>query len=239
MKLSNRKGQTALHSPTASCSAESTSLPFCSFACQIQHLPIKRAFDIVFSLAALLLLSPLFLLIALIIRCTSKGKVIYYQQRIGRGGIYFRCYKFRTMYQNAEAILQEILAKDPSKRKEWDDSHKLKNDPRITPIGAFLRKSSLDELPQFWNVLIGDLSVVGPRPVVKEEIVKHFGHKAQKIFSIRPGITGLWQISGRSDISYSQRIALDEYYVEHRTLLNDLKIIALTIPSMISKKGAY
>lgn len=206
---------------------------------KIQHLPLKRALDIVFSLTALVLLFPLYLLIACIIHMTSKGKAIYFQNRIGRGGVCFKCYKFRTMYQNAEFILQEILNNDDNKRKEWEETHKLKNDPRITPFGAFLRRSSLDELPQFWNVLKGDLSVVGPRPVVQEEIDKHFGHKAEKIFSVRPGITGLWQISGRSDTSYSKRIALDEYYVEQRTFLIDLKIIALTIPSMISKKGAY
>lgn len=205
----------------------------------IQQLTLKRLFDIIFSFCVLILLFPLFLLIALVIRVTSKGKSIYYQTRIGRGGVYFRCYKFRTMYQNADLILEDIFTKDPDKRKEWQEMHKLKNDPRITPIGAFLRKSSLDELPQFWNVLKGDLSVVGPRPVVEEEINRHFGNKAHKIFSVRPGITGLWQISGRSDTSYTTRIALDENYVENRSFLRDLKIIALTIPSMLSKKGAY
>lgn len=208
-------------------------------AWNITHLPLKRIFDILFSVSALLLISPIFLLIAIAIRSSSKGNVIYHQIRVGRGGVPFRCYKFRTMYPNADSILQAILANDPEKQKEWESAHKLKNDPRITPIGAFLRKTSLDELPQFWNVLKGDLSVVGPRPVVHEEIVKHFGTKAQKIFSIRPGITGLWQISGRSDTTYSQRIVLDEYYVEHRSFLGDLKILALTIPSMFYKKGAY
>jgi len=124
-------------------------------------------------------------------------------------------------------------------RKEWECYRKLKNDPRITPIGAILRRTSLDELPQFFNVLKGDLSVVGPRPVVQEEIDRHFGCKAYKIFSVRPGITGLWQISGRSDIKYSTRIALDERYVDMSSLLLDLKIVALTVPSMISSRGAY
>lgn len=225
---------------TNTCQAETRNTPlFCPQSCKIQHLPLKRTLDIIFSLSVLILLSPLFLTIALLISFTSEGNAIYYQKRIGRGGSYFRCYKFRTMYKNSETILHHILTKDPEKRKEWDESHKLKNDPRVTPIGSFLRKTSLDELPQFWNVLKGDLSVVGPRPVVKEEIIKHFGAKAPKIFSVRPGITGLWQISGRSDTSYSQRIALDEYYVENRNILIDLKIIALTIPSMIFKKGAY
>jgi exopolysaccharide production protein ExoY len=205
----------------------------------ITHLPLKRIFDIFFSASALAILSPLFLVLTILIRCTSQGNAIYYQTRIGRGGAPFRCYKFRTMYQNADAILQTILANDPEKQKEWKAAHKLKNDPRVTPIGSFLRKSSLDELPQFWNVLKGDLSVVGPRPVVQEEILAHFGPKAQKIFSVRPGITGLWQISGRSDTTYSQRIILDEHYVDHRSFFGDLKILALTIPSMFYKKGAY
>jgi exopolysaccharide production protein ExoY len=203
------------------------------------HCKLKRAFDIVFSFSVLVLLSPLFLLLILIIRITSKGKAIYYQKRVGREGVVFHCYKFRTMFQNADVILTDILINDPIKRKEWEASHKLKDDPRVTQIGNFLRKSSLDELPQFWNVLRGDLSIVGPRPVVHEEIIKHFGPKAQKIFSIRPGITGLWQISGRSDTTYAQRIELDEYYVNNRNFLLDLKIVILTLPRMLSKKGAY
>lgn len=210
-----------------------------AFSCKIQRLPFKRIVDIFFSLSVIILFSPLYILIALLIRIISKGNVIYYQTRIGRGGKTFRCYKFRTMYHNADEILKEILDSDDVKRKEWETSHKLKNDPRVTSIGAFLRKTSLDELPQFWNVLKGDLSVVGPRPVVNEEIVRHFGYRAQKIFTIRPGITGIWQISGRSNTTYSERIALDEYYVENRTLFMDFKIIALTIPSIITKKGAY
>jgi len=228
-----------MNKPNSSNSVNSTSLHFHSDSCKIQRCTLKRTFDVCFSLVVIILLMPLYLLLAAIIKLTSDGNVIYYQMRIGRGGIPFRCYKFRTMYQNAEDILNKILASDQIKQKEWDETHKLKDDPRVTRIGWFLRKSSLDELPQFWNALRGDLSVVGPRPVVEEEIIKHFGYKAQKIFSIRPGITGLWQISGRSDTSYSIRITLDEYYVGNRTFLMDLKIIALTIPSIILKKGAY
>lgn len=209
------------------------------FTCKIQHIPFKRAFDIVFSLLVLTVCSPLFLMIALLIRCSSKGKVIYFQERVGRGGNTFQCFKFRTMYPDAEMRLKEILANDASKRQEWESNYKLKDDPRIMPLGNFLRRTSLDELPQFWNVLKGDLSVVGPRPVVQEEIVKHFGPKANKVLSIRPGITGLWQVSGRSDTNYATRIALDEKYVDKRSFLLDLKIILLTIPSMIFAKGAY
>lgn len=210
-----------------------------TFTCEVRHLPIKRFFDICFSLSVLLVSMPLFILIALLIRCTSKGNAIYYQTRIGRGGVPFRCYKFRTMYADADIRLQEILNGDQNKRREWNETHKLKDDPRITPIGAFLRRTSIDELPQFWNVLKGDLSVVGPRPVVKEEIDRHYKHKADKIFSIRPGVTGIWQISGRSDTSYTTRIALDEKYLDTRSFWLDLKLIALTIPSMISRRGAY
>lgn len=209
------------------------------FSWKIIHTPFKRIFDILFSTAILFLVSPLFIAIAIAIALTSKGPIFYSQERIGRGGLTFRCYKFRSMYGDADKRLAAVLESDPEKREEWDSSHKLKNDPRITPIGRLLRRSSLDELPQFWNVIKGDLSVVGPRPVVKEEILKHFGNKAQTIFSVRPGITGLWQVSGRSNTTYKNRIALDELYVNERSGIKDLKIIAWTIPSMIYRKGAY
>lgn len=217
--------------------------------CEVRHLPVKRAFDLIFSLCALTFGLPLFIIVAIAIKLTSPGKVVYSHERIGRGGKPFHCYKFRTMYADADARLKELLKSDPSIREEWEARHKLRNDPRITPIGRFLRKTSLDELPQFWNVLKGDLSVVGPRPVVHAEVVKHLGVKAAKILSVRPGLTGIWQVSGRSDTSYSTRIQLDEKYVDHvhrRSYLLaldliafDLKLIAKTIPSMISSKGAY
>lgn len=207
--------------------------------CPVKHIPLKRIFDIGFSLLILIFSMPLLIVVALCIRMTSKGKILYKQERVGRGGKTFRCIKFRTMYPDAEHRLKDILAKDPLKRKEWEATFKLKQDPRITPVGKFLRKTSLDELPQFWNVLKGDLSVVGPRPVVHEEIVKHYGHKAAKILSIRPGITGVWQVSGRNDVCYKTRIELDEKYVEGHSLLLDLKLVLKTIPSMISSRGAY
>jgi exopolysaccharide production protein ExoY len=211
-----------------------------SFDYQIKHIPVKRGFDILFSLLCLVIGAPIFLLIALAIFLTSRGKVIYAHQRIGRGGKSFRCYKFRTMYANAEQKLKDLLATHPHLREEWERTYKLKKDPRVTPIGSFLRKTSLDELPQFWNVLKGDLSIVGPRPVVQEEVDKYFGVKAYKILSIRPGLTGPWQVSGRSDIGcYQKRIQLDEHYVDNHSFLLDLKLIAKTIPAMISSKGAY
>ncbi len=207
---------------------------------QIKHIPIKRAFDILFSLFILLFGFPLFLLIALLIFVTSPGKVIYSHERIGRGGKPFRCYKFRSMYLDANQRLKELLATHSHLREEWEKNYKLKKDPRVTPFGSFLRKTSLDELPQFWNVLKGDLSIVGPRPVVKEEIEKYFGVRASKILSIRPGLTGHWQVHGRSDVAcYETRIQLDEYYVDHHSFLLDLRLIAKTIPAMIFSKGAY
>lgn len=207
---------------------------------QIKHIPIKRGFDILFSLFVLIVGLPIFLLIAFLIFVTSPGKVIYSHKRIGRGGKPFGCYKFRSMYANADQRLKELLATHPRLREEWEKNYKLKKDPRVTPFGSFLRKTSLDELPQFWNVLKGDLSIVGPRPVVKEEIEKYFGVKAYKILSIRPGLTGHWQVHGRSDIGcYQTRIQLDEYYVDHHSFLFDLQLIAKTIPAMILSKGAY
>lgn len=206
---------------------------------KIKHIPAKRIFDLLFSAAALLLSAPLFVVIAIAIRLDSQGHVFYSQERIGRGGRQFKCLKFRTMYPDAEKRLHTLLHNNPELSSEWKEHRKLKCDPRITPLGKFLRKTSLDELPQFWNVLKGDLSVVGPRPVVYEEMVQHFGMKAGKILSIRPGLTGIWQTSGRSDLSYQNRLKLDEKYVDNRSLKLDIKLIFKTIPKMINTKGAY
>lgn len=205
----------------------------------IQHLPLKRAFDVVFSIFALLFTFPLFMTIAILIRLQSPGPIIYAHERIGRGGKSFKCFKFRSMYVDADIRLTELLKNDLSLKEEWEKSYKLKNDPRITPIGKFLRKSSLDELPQFLNVLKGDLSVVGPRPVVKAELQQHFKEKAQKILSVRPGITGLWQVSGRSNTTYEQRVALDVHYIENHNFLYDLYLVLKTIPALFLRKGAY
>ena len=205
----------------------------------VEHIPWKRLFDIVFSLTVLLVGTPIFLLIAGCVAITSRGGVVYGHKRVGRGGKTFRCYKFRTMHHNAAERLKELLDSDPEVKKEWETTFKLKNDPRITKFGAFLRKTSLDELPQFFNVLKGDLSVVGPRPVMHEELNAHFGAKATKILSIRPGITGLWQVSGRSQTSYEDRVKLDEEYVERKSPWLDLLLICKTIPAIFSAKGAY
>ncbi len=210
-----------------------------NFECIIRHKPLKRTFDILFSASVLFFGLPVYCLIAIAIRCSSRGNSVYSHERIGRGGKTFRCFKFRTMYPDADLKLKELLEKNPDFRKEWEETRKLKNDPRVTPLGSFLRKTSLDELPQFWNVMRGDLSIVGPRPVVKAEISQYYGPKASKILSVRPGITGLWQVSGRNDTTYGTRIRLDEEYIDNHSFILDLKLVLKTIPSMIFSKGAY
>jgi undecaprenyl-phosphate galactose phosphotransferase len=206
---------------------------------KITHFPLKRAFDLCFSTAVMLLGFPVFAVIALAIAMTSRGPVIFSHERIGRGGQPFRCYKFRTMFVDAEERLERLLMEDPLHKAEWAAQRKLKNDPRVTRLGRFLRQTSLDELPQFWNVLLGDLSVVGPRAVVRDEVLQYMGHRARKILSIRPGLTGIWQVSGRSDTSYESRMQMDEYYVENRSFFGDLALVARTVPAMFSRKGAY
>lgn len=205
----------------------------------IRHNFTKRTFDILFSLAVFVFTFPLFLLIGFLIAVTSRGQIIYGHKRMGRGGTSFYCYKFRTMYKDADIRLKELLKTDPEIKAEWESSFKLKNDPRITPLGKFLRKTSLDEFPQFWNVIKGDLSVVGPRPVVEDEMVKYFNKRAAIVLSIRPGLTGLWQVSGRSNVSYEERIRLDEEYVNSQSFWLDLKLIAKTLPAILTSRGAY
>lgn len=205
----------------------------------IRHLPVKRIFDLFFSLFVLIVFSPIYFLIAIAIYIDSPGPIFYQHKRVGRGGKEILCLKFRTMRPAADQILQKMLAGSVQMKREWNQFYKLKNDPRITRLGKFLRKSSLDELPQFFNVLRGDLSVVGPRPVVIEEIEKYYGKKAEKILSIRPGLTGIWQTSGRNDLSFDKRIELEEKYVDTHTFFKDLCLIAKTIPVMLFAKGAF
>jgi len=204
----------------------------------VHHSPLKRLFDLTFSFFALLLGSPLFLLLALAVFFTSKGPLIYAHKRVGRGGKIFKCYKFRTMHLDADERLHHLLAEDIDLQNEWNQFYKLKNDPRVTPIGNFLRKTSLDELPQFLNVLKGDLSVVGPRPVTEEEL-KIYGASVNKFLAIRPGLTGPWQVSGRSDTTYRERVELDLTYVEEHSFVGDLRLIIRTIPAMVTSRGAY
>ncbi len=202
----------------------------------------KRVFDIFFSLLALWLSFPLFLGIALCIRLSSPGPILYSSMRIGRGGQVFKFWKFRTMYVDAEHKLTALLRDNPVLNEEWKTFFKLKNDPRLTPVGKILRKSSLDELPQFWNVLRGDLSVVGPRPFLPNEtseIKKIIGNKTDQLFSPQPGITGIWQTSGRSNLSFEKRVLLDLHYTNKCSFMFDLKIIAKTIPMILFSKGAF
>lgn len=200
---------------------------------------LKRVFDILFSLLVIILISPILLLTSLLIFFTSKGPILYTQKRVTLEGKEFNCYKFRTMFKDAEKVLQKILDEDEKKRREWEIYFKLKDDPRITPFGKFLRKTSIDELPQFFNVLKGELSVVGPRPMPKDELWKRYGDKAPKILSVRPGITGLWQISGRNQLSIEKRVEIDNYYVDNKNFLLDSLIILKTIPAIFTSRGAY
>ncbi|MEM7581141.1 MAG: sugar transferase [Mastigocoleus sp.] len=200
----------------------------------------KRLFDIVFSLLVLVLFSPVYFLLVLLIALNSEGSIFYIQERIGKDFKPFNCIKFRTMVNNADRVLEEILEDSPHIRQEFEANFKLKKDPRITRIGHFLRITSLDEFPQFWNVLKGDMSVVGPRPLVAEELHK-YGCHIDTILTIRPGITGLWQVSGRNDIPYPKRVQIDMYYVRFRDFWLDLWIILKTIGVMMNTKnnGAY
>jgi len=198
---------------------------------------VKDVMDRAGALAALVLFSPVFLVLVWKIR-QDGGPAFYGHTRIGKDGKSFKCWKFRSMVMNSQEILKELLEKDPAARTEFEQTFKLKNDPRITKIGHFLRKSSLDEIPQLFNVLRGEMSLVGPRPVVEAER----GYYADKIHyytSVKPGITGLWQISGRSDTSYDQRVQLDCDYVKDWSLLNDIIIIFKTIHVVLTRKGAY
>lgn len=198
----------------------------------------KRIFDVVFSCGVLTLLSPLLAFIAVAIRLSSKGKAIYSQPRLGRGGKIFKCYKFRTMYLDADDQLDALLMTNPSLRKEWRQKQKLKNDPRIFPLGKWLRHTSLDELPQFWNVLKGEMSVAGPRPYMLSQRGE-LGPLTTKILSVRPGITGLWQTSGRSRTTFQKRISLDASYIDKRSFSYDLSLVLKTIPLIFFSKDAH
>lgn len=200
----------------------------------------KRIFDVLFSIFALILLSPVFLIVAVLIKIKSpNGPIFFGHQRIGKDGKFFRVYKFRTMVPDAEARLKKLLEEDEEARKEFEKDFKLKDDPRIIPsIGNFMRKASIDELPQFFNVFLGNMSVVGPRPIVEDE-VKKYGKYAIKLYSVKPGVTGLWQVSGRNDIRYDDRVSLDMEYIDNKSLIKDIKIIFQTVMVMVLKKGAY
>lgn len=198
----------------------------------------KRMVDLTLTVIGGTLLLPLFAAISLAIKLSSPGPVFYGQQRIGRGGRLFKAWKFRSMVTNADAVLKEHLAKSPELRAEWERDHKLKDDPRVTKIGAFLRKTSLDELPQIWNVLRDEMSLVGPRPIVHSEVVR-YGAGFDMYLKVKSGLTGLWQVSGRSDTSYDERVRLDCFYVRNWSVWLDLCILFRTIGVVLLRKGAY
>lgn len=205
---------------------------------KIADLALKRAFDFSVALTCLLLLLPLFALVALAIWAVDRGSPFYSHRRLGRQQKTFGCLKFRSMRKDGDAVLQQYLAQNPAAMAEWVETRKLKDDPRITAIGHLLRKSSLDELPQLINVLRGEMSLVGPRPIVQAEVEK-YGDAASAYFAVRPGLTGAWQVSGRSDTTYAERVRLDRHYVESRSFAGDMVIIMRTIPAVFLVKGSY
>ena len=198
---------------------------------------LTATMNIVVALAVVLFLLPVMLLVALAVYAQDGGPILFAHRRIGLNGRYFYCLKFRSMAADAERRLEALLASDPVARAEWRRDHKLRRDPRVTPLGAFLRKSSLDELPQLLNVLRGDMSLVGPRPIVEAEVAK-YGRRFRDYCAVKPGITGLWQVSGRSDTSYRTRVALDCFYARRRNVGLDAYIIACTVPAVLTRRGS-
>ena len=205
---------------------------------RLSNRVIKRIFDVVMTVIGGILISPILIGIALWVYRDSPGPVIYKHRRIGKDGKEFDCYKFRSMCADSAERLQKLLETDPEARKEWETSFKLKNDPRITKSGAFLRKTSLDELPQLLNVLKGEMSLVGPRPIIQKE-VPLYGDYIKEYYMVRPGITGMWQVSGRSDIDYPERVQMDSWYVHNWSVWLDILMLWRTIKVVAGRKGAY
>ncbi len=204
------------------------------------YLILKSFFDIFFSLFFILLGSPLFFIIALLIKFSSRGPILYKHERIGKNFKPFKCLKFRTMHPEANDILKNLLENNSEIKAEFEKNQKIKHDPRITAIGKFLRRTSLDELPQFVNVLKMEMSIIGPRPIIREE-VKRYKSSISKVLSINPGITGLWQVSGRNNLSYKKRVFLDSLYVDKINFLMDIRIIIRTLGVLLfpNDRGAY
>ena len=198
----------------------------------------QRALDLAVAVPLLILLSPILGLLALAVWINDGGPAFYGQMRIGRHGRSFRCWKFRSMVTDSDAVLAKVLAGSPEARAEWARDHKLKIDPRITWVGRLLRSSSLDELPQLWNVVRGEMSLVGPRPIVVAEVGR-YGARFHDYCTCRPGITGLWQVSGRNDLSYRRRVAIDAMYARKTSLGLDLAILVRTVPAVLLRRGSY
>ena len=199
---------------------------------------VKYIFDMTLTIVGTICISPILLIIAIWIYKDSPGPVIFKHMRVGKDGKEFPCYKFRSMCVDAKEKLEELLKNDPKARAEWDKDFKLKNDPRITKSGAFLRKTSLDELPQIFNVLKGEMSLVGPRPIIKAEMQRYKEH-IDDYLMVKPGIAGIWQCSGRSDVDYDERVALDSWYVRNWSVWLDIMILCKTLSAVFAKKGAY
>jgi Undecaprenyl-phosphate galactose phosphotransferase WbaP len=199
---------------------------------------LKGLFDFAGGLVLLLLASPVFLLVALAVKVDSPGPVFFSHERVGRGKRLFRCWKFRTMVEDAQGRLAGILEKDPELRREWAQDFKLRDDPRVTRVGRLLRRSSLDELPQLINVLAGQMSLVGPRPIVREEM-ERFGASLSTYLGVRPGVTGLWQVSGRTETDYQRRVDLEAWYVRNWTFWLDITILLQTVGAVLRRRGAY
>ncbi len=202
----------------------------------------KRVFDVFFSLMFILVFSPVYLFLALLVKLNSKGPIFYVGKRLGKKGKYIEIFKFRTMYIDAEDRLEEMLRSSPQMKEEWEVFQKFQKDPRCTALGKFLRRTSLDEFPQFFNVLSGDLSVVGPRPHYIKELEEKEKSPLRKyahlILAVKPGITGLWQISGRSHLSYADRVELDSLYYKKQSFFYDIKVVLKTIPLVLISRGA-
>ena len=198
------------------------------------YLAIKRLIDIIGSLIGIILLSPIYIIIAILIKFDSPGKVVFGHTRKGKGGKDIKVYKFRTMYSNANEIFESFTSEQ---KEEYYKNFKLDNDPRVTKLGGFLRKTSLDELPQLFNILKGDMTIIGPRPIVEKEISK-YGNKAEKLFSVVPGLAGYWQANGRSDTTYEERVEMDMYYIDNMSFYLDVKILFQTAISVLKGEGA-
>lgn len=199
---------------------------------------LKRGFDVIGSLVLILLVLPLALIAALVIAVDSRGPILFVHRRVGRNEVEFPLVKFRTMIRKAEDALADHIARDEEQLDEWERSRKLRNDPRITRAGGFLRRFSIDEVPQILNVFWGHMSLVGPRPIVRDE-VPYFGDRARQILGVRPGVTGLWAVSGRSNLSYEERVELEFRYASSWNLWMDAKILLRTIPAVFRGHGAY
>ncbi len=201
-------------------------------------LTIKRAVDLFLLLLASPILVPIVVIVSLIVKLSSPGPIFYGHKRVGKDGKEFKCWKFRSMVINADKMLDKILAEHPEMREEWEKDRKFTNDPRVTRIGKLLRRTSIDEIPQFFNVLTGEMSFIGPRPVTEPEL-KKYGRQADYILSVQPGLSGMWQISGRSDTGYEERVTLDSYYIQNWSVWLDLWIIIKTLYVVVKGKGAY